>query len=360
MFNLELDLDVVDCDDTFVSDTGTWKGSNLKLNSQGVTLVSPKDPALNAFNSESLEGNTSSRGSRYIRPQGAPFIVHYSELKRLEKLGSGAQGCVYRCLHTTTNEVVALKEISLDLSDDSLTKNIEREIRALYKTNCPHIVPSYGAWFREGKVCICLEMMTLGSLDSIICFGRLSDLILKTVAYHVCCALCHLREHHIIHRDIKPSNFLVSDRGEVKVADFGVSAIFETTIKDLNPDYTFVGTVKYMAPEWLCSPHKDYRSDVWSLGISLLELAGERVFCFDNQEITIFDMMKAIMNSPPKADPTLYSEHFCDFISSCLQINIEDRASADQLLQHPWLANVDLQSGHMLLKSLIKDRLKKK
>ena len=155
------------------------------------------------------------------------------------------------------------------------------------------------------------------------------------------------KERRTIHRDIKPSNLLVDAAGNVKIADFGVSGELGHTLAKCA---SWVGTVHYMSPERIQGSAYSYDSDVWSLGITLLELA-TGAFPYpperDGRRLSFWDLLDAIVESPPPTPPSHFAPQFHSFIGACLQKEPARRASSSQLLHHPLLASataVDLPS----------------
>ncbi|ONH97668.1 hypothetical protein PRUPE_7G204700 [Prunus persica] len=158
-------------------------------------------------------------------------------------------------------------------------------------------------------------------------------------------------EKHIIHRDFKPSNLLINHQGEIKITDFGVSAIKASTSEQAN---TFVGTFNYMSPERIVGGNYSYKSDIWSLGLVLLECAtGQFPYLPPDQAQvwdSFFELMSAIVEQPPPCAPSdQFSQEFCSFISACVQKDPKDRSSAHDLLTHPFInmyndLNIDLAS----------------
>lgn len=152
-------------------------------------------------------------------------------------------------------------------------------------------------------------------------------------------------EKHIIHRDLKPSNILINHRGEVKISDFGVSARISSSSAQRD---TFTGTFRYMAPERISAQKHGYMSDIWSLGLVILECATGS-FPYPSCD-SFYELLETVVDQPPpSASPDHFSEEFCSFISACIQKDVKDRSSAQKLLEHPFLSmyddlNVDLAS----------------
>jgi mitogen-activated protein kinase kinase len=149
-------------------------------------------------------------------------------------------------------------------------KQILRELQIMHDCHSPYIISFYGAFLADPNICMCIEFMDKGSLDGVYKkIGPIDIEVVGKVALAVLEGLMYLYDvHRIIHRDIKPSNILLNSKGQVKICDFGVSGELINSIAD-----TFVGTSTYMSPERIQGAQYTVKSDVWSLGISLIELA---------------------------------------------------------------------------------------
>ena len=196
--------------------------------------------------------------------------------------------------------MLALKIIPVE-ADEAKRKAILLELKALHEASHPSIVSFYCAFYREGAVHVALEYMDASLLDISRGAGAsLPEPVLAAIALPVLHGLVYMhREKHIIHRDIKPSNLLVDGLGNVKIADFGVSGELHHTLAKCA---SWVGTVHYMSPERIQGGAYSYDSDVWSLGITLLELASgafpyppER----NGHRLSFWDLLDAIVESPP-------------------------------------------------------------
>jgi serine/threonine protein kinase len=188
---------------------------------------------------------------------------------RLEELGSGNGGSVLRVKHKMTDVEMARKIIYLDVNPQVRTQ-ILRELTILHECNSPYIVGVYGNFYHNKEISIVMEHMDGGSLDKILkCGGRIPVDMIQRIAFAVCSGLKYLKETHgIIHRDVKPSNILVNSNGEIKLCDFGVSGQLINSLAT-----SFVGTSSYMAPERLLGSTYSVLSDIFSLGLSLVEMA---------------------------------------------------------------------------------------
>eukprot|EP00128_Syssomonas_multiformis_P018141 Colp12_sorted_trinity150504_noHs@12349 len=269
-----------------------------------------------------------------------------------EELGAGNGGVVKKVLHKPTNQIMARKLIHLELKP-AVRRQIMRELRILHDCNSPYIVGFYGAFFSEGEISICMEFMDGGSLDAAYKKTIISEDILGKIAISVLRGLIYLREaHKIIHRDVKPSNILVNSAGEIKICDFGVSGELINSMAN-----SFVGTRSYMAPERLQGAGYSVQSDVWSLGLSLIEMAVGRFPIPPEPEgaatgepvkvkpLAIFELLEYIVNEPPPSLPLhmQFSDEFRDFINKCLIKEPADRPTPRKLLDHPFIKRAEAE-----------------
>ncbi|KAG6848774.1 hypothetical protein H0H93_014127 [Arthromyces matolae] len=197
------------------------------------------------------------------------FDLRNEDLKDLQELGQGNGGSVKKVEHTPTGTIMAKKIVLID-AKPAVRKQILRELQIMHDCKSKYIISFWGAFLADPNICICMEYMDKGSLDGIYKkIGAIDIDIVGQVALAVLEGLTYLYDvHRIIHRDIKPSNILFNSRGEIKLIDFGVSGELINSIAD-----TFVGTSTYMSPERIQGAQYTVKSDVWSLGISLIELA---------------------------------------------------------------------------------------
>ncbi|KDR82960.1 hypothetical protein GALMADRAFT_151969 [Galerina marginata CBS 339.88] len=197
------------------------------------------------------------------------FDLKNEDLKDLQELGQGNGGSVKKVEHIPTKTIMAKKIVLID-AKPSVRKQILRELQIMHDCHSKYIISFWGAFLADPNICICMEFMDKGSLDGIYKkIGPIDIDVVGKVALAVLEGLTYLYDvHRIIHRDIKPSNILCNSRGEIKICDFGVSGELINSIAD-----TFVGTSTYMSPERIQGAQYAVKSDVWSLGISLIELA---------------------------------------------------------------------------------------
>ncbi|XP_055879180.1 serine/threonine-protein kinase 10-like isoform X3 [Biomphalaria glabrata] len=254
------------------------------------------------------------------------------------EIGEGAFGAVYKARRKDNNELAALKQVEIKNEEDLEDFSVEINILA----ECAHknIVGLHEAFFFENKLWMFIEYCGGGALDSIMVDLEkpLTEPMIRYVAHEMCVALAFLHEHKVIHRDIKAGNVLLTQEGDVKLADFGVSAKNTKTAQRRD---TFIGTPYWMAPEViLCETLKDvpydYKADIWSLGITMIEFAQIEP---PNKEMHPMRVLIKIQKAePPNFDkPSRWSKDFRDFVSKCLVKNPEQRVTAQELLEHPFI-----------------------
>ncbi|EKJ68115.1 hypothetical protein NXS19_005461 [Fusarium pseudograminearum] len=242
----------------------------------------------------------------------------------------------------TTGTVMAMKEMRLELDDAKFT-TILKELVILHECISPYIIDFYGAFFQEGAVYMCIEYMDGGSIDKLYA-GGIPENVLRKITYSTVMGLKSLKEEHsIIHRDVKPTNILVNTRGQVKICDFGVSGNLVASIARTN-----IGCQSYMAPERISgggyaqAGNSDgsysVQSDVWSLGLTVIECAKGAYPYPPEVSSTIFSQLSAIVEGEPPAMPEEgYSDTATDFVRSCLHKIPKQRPTYAMLLKHPWL-----------------------
>ncbi|KAJ3452918.1 sterile20-like kinase isoform b-related [Anaeramoeba flamelloides] len=263
----------------------------------------------------------------------------------VEELGKGSYGSVYKARQKGTGEIVAVKMISLE--EDEGLDDIKIEIEILKKCKHKNIVKYIGTYFKEETLWIVMEYCGGGSVSDLcqILEKGLSEKQIAAIMYGSIEGLRYFHSNRKIHRDIKGGNILLNDKGDVKLADFGVSAQLTKTMSKRN---TFIGTPYWMAPEVIQDyQNYDSRADIWSLGITAIELAEIVPPRCD------IHPMRVLFIIPKKEPPKLknsrkYSKEFNDFIAKCLVKDYEKRPKAKQLLKHPFI-----KKGRKFLKSNI-------
>ncbi|KAL6908909.1 kinase-like domain-containing protein [Trichoderma evansii] len=261
------------------------------------------------------------------------------ELEVMKELGSGNGGTVSKVKHLTTGTVMARKVIHVEAKKE-MRRRIVRELQIMHGCHSEYIVMFYGAFLNHNNdVIMCMEYMDVGALDRVSrVFGPIRVDVLGKIAEATLGGLTYLYvKHHIMHRDIKPSNILINSRGNIKLCDFGVSGELVNSIAD-----TFVGTSTYMAPERIQGEKYTVKSDVWSFGLTIMELAigkfpfgSEHIDEDDSGPAGILDLLQQIVNEPapklPKSDafPSILE----DMIQKCLFKEPEKRPTPQELFE---------------------------
>lgn len=281
---------------------------------------------------------------------GQTFSISLDEVEVLTELGKGNYGTVYKVKHAkrraprfgsglsrkplpvqysqsdpspvrpaedstedpgdgTTGMIMAMKEMRLELDDAKFT-TILKELVILHECISPYIIDFYGAFFQEGAVYMCIEYMDGGSIDKLYT-GGIPESVLRKITYSTVMGLKSLKdEHSIIHRDVKPTNILVNSRGQVKICDFGVSGNLVASIARTN-----IGCQSYMAPERISgggfaqAGNSDgsysVQSDVWSLGLTVIECA------------------KGAYPYPPEVSSTIFSQLSVSLLNGLSTIEVQ-------------------------------------
>ncbi|WWC65720.1 uncharacterized protein I303_108342 [Kwoniella dejecticola CBS 10117] len=269
------------------------------------------------------------------------------DLISIKRLGEGTGGAVELVQDKKSGKIMAKKVIART-TNPAMHKQLLRELEILNVCSSPYIVEHYGSFLteRDSVIGILMEYCEAGSLDNLL--GKMkkggmmcSEHVLGRIASSVLKGLDYLHDHRIIHRDIKPSNIVLNKQGVVKLCDFGVSGELVDSIAG-----TFTGTSFYMAPERIQNQPYTIKADVWSLGMTLHEVAHLR-FPFppegENQSVAPIELLSYIVTAPTPVmvdDPTVgrvWSDGFKSFMADCLIRSGTDRPYPWQLLQHPFI-----------------------
>ncbi|XP_033731087.1 dual specificity mitogen-activated protein kinase kinase 4-like [Pecten maximus] len=266
------------------------------------------------------------------------------DLKELVEIGRGNYGYVTKMVHEVSSTVMAVKRIRSTV-DEREQKQLLMDLEVVMRSNdCPFIVQFYGALFKEGDCWICMEVMDI-SLDKFykyiycVVFSSIPEDILGKITVATVKALNYLKENlKIIHRDVKPSNIMLDRKGNIKLCDFGISGQLVDSIAKSRD----AGCRPYMAPERIdpraSSKGYDIRSDVWSLGITLMELATGK-FPYPKWN-SVFDQLTQVVQGPPpqlKGTEGKFSEDFVNFLNTCLTKDEKERPKYNKLIEHPFI-----------------------
>ncbi|CAL7948680.1 dual specificity mitogen-activated protein kinase kinase 4 [Xylocopa sonorina] len=284
--------------------------------------------------------------------QLSPNVIYdftSEDLQDLGEIGRGGFGTVNKMIHRISDTVMAVKRIRSTV-DEREQKQLLMDLEVVMKSNeCPCIVQFYGALFKEGDCWICMELMDT-SLDIFYKFihevlkERIPERILGKITVATVKALNYLKEKlRIIHRDVKPSNILLDRHGNIKLCDFGISGQLVDSIARTRD----AGCRPYMAPERI-DPQRakgyDVRSDVWSLGITLMEIA-TGYFPYPKWNSVFEQLYQVVQGDPPRLSPNENGNHFTmdfvNFVNTCLIKEETQRPKYNKLLEHPFIRKAE-------------------
>ncbi|TKR83052.1 hypothetical protein L596_016705 [Steinernema carpocapsae] len=262
------------------------------------------------------------------------------------KLGEGSYGSVHKAIHRTTGHILAVKKVPVDTD----LQEIIKEITIMQQCDSPYVVKYYGSYFKNSDLWIVMEYCGAGSVSDIMRLRRktIAEPEIRAILRDTLKGLQYLHGLKKIHRDIKAGNILLNMEGHAKLADFGVAGQLTDTMAKRN---TVIGTPFWMAPEVIQEIGYDTKADIWSLGITAIEMAEGRPPHAD------IHPMRAIFMIPTKPPPTFknpedWSPEFVAFISDCLVKEPEQRRTADHLLELDFITGAP---GPDVLQDMIKD-----
>ncbi|BFZ02853.1 hypothetical protein BsWGS_05892 [Bradybaena similaris] len=289
-----------------------------------------------------------STGKLQISPEES-FEFTSEDLRDLGEMGRGNYGFVNKMIHEKSGTIMAVKRIRSTVEERD-QKQLLMDLDVVMRSNeCPYIVQFYGALFKEGDCWICMELMDI-SLDKFYKFvyGHLGSFIPENILGKITVAtvkaLNYLKEKlKIIHRDVKPSNILLDRKGNIKLCDFGISGHLVDSIAKSRD----AGCRPYMAPERIdpkaSSRGYDVRSDVWSLGITLMELATGK-FPYPKWQ-SVFDQLQQVVqgSAPRLPSDNRFSAECINFINTCLTKEDKQRPKYNKLLEDPFIKRFEVE-----------------
>ncbi|XP_055517403.1 dual specificity mitogen-activated protein kinase kinase 5 isoform X3 [Leucoraja erinacea] len=281
---------------------------------------------------EGLSNNSLKKSSAELKKILANGQMNEQDIQYRDILGHGNGGTVYKAYHVPSGKILAVK------CDSS------------------YIIGFYGAFFVENRISICTEFMDGGSLDV---YRKIPEHVLGRISVAVVKGLTYLWSLKILHRDVKPSNMLVNTRGQVKLCDFGVSTQLVNSIAK-----TYVGTNAYMAPERIAGEQYGIHSDVWSFGISFMELALGRfpypqvlrpgevlndVIQKNQGSLMPLQLLQCIVDEDPPVLPVgEFSESFVHFITQCMRKLPTERPAPEELMVHPFVVHYNDKNAEVV------------
>ncbi|XP_054167403.1 serine/threonine-protein kinase 10-like [Oppia nitens] len=301
-----------------------------------------------------------SNGSSDVKRKKVYHNIRFNEnpedfWRIIGEVGDGAFGKVFKAENRETGKLAAAKICELKGEDELDDFTVEIDILS----ECKHqnVVQLLEAFFFEEKLWMLIEFCEGGAIDSIMIDLEkpLTENQIRYVCHHMCKGLDFLHKQKIIHRDLKAGNVLLTLDGEVKLADFGVSAKNKETLQKRD---SFIGTPYWMAPEVvMCETFRDnpydYKADIWSLGVTLIEFA--QMEPPNHQMAPMRVLLKVQKADPPKLDnPSLWSKEFSDFLAHCLIKDPTQRSTASELLNHAFIRDVSDKKSILALISEFK------
>jgi serine/threonine protein kinase len=274
-----------------------------------------------------------------------------TEFDLIELIGQGNYGKVYKALHKKTGKIYAAKIANIGTCNE--IESFKKEINVLSQCDSPYIVHYFGSYIKNYQIWIILEYCDGGSLLELINIlpKSLNEEQIASLVNMMLLGLNFLHENKKIHRDVKTGNILLTRVGIAKLGDFGVST---QLMHSFSKKISKIGTPFYMSPEVIMQNRYNYKCDIWSLGITIIEMAeGEPPFA----KVKPYLVLKKIITQPPTGlkNKEKWSQEFNDFVSKCLIFEPNDRPSAKELLNHPFI--VKNNRGNKLISELINNCL---
>eukprot|EP01125_Pyxidicula_operculata_P005765 TRINITY_DN2012_c0_g1_i1.p1 TRINITY_DN2012_c0_g1~~TRINITY_DN2012_c0_g1_i1.p1 ORF type:complete len:948 (-),score=205.72 TRINITY_DN2012_c0_g1_i1:135-2978(-) len=267
----------------------------------------------------------------------------------LEQIGVGAMGVVVKAAHKKLNGLVIAIKI-VEGGNKKLQEDLEKEMEILKQCRSENVIAYFGTIIRENETWILMDYCAVGSVKDVIktTMETLNEPQCKYILLGTLKGLAYMHQRKILHLDVKAANILLTDQGTVKLADFGVSQVLKTN-EMIEKQDDYVGSPLFMAPEVIRKEGYGTQADIWSLGITIIEMTQGRP---PNTDINCIEKLPQLAErEPPKFPvPSKYSPGFNEFLSTCLTKDVSKRPSAIDLLTHPFMRDVP---GPDVLRELI-------
>ncbi|KAJ3144797.1 hypothetical protein HDU89_007761 [Geranomyces variabilis] len=343
----------------------TPAGSSHSLsdrNASSASLGVPFFTAMSASTSASSFRDNYSPHNQQNMPepvQQDPLSMNVDDYQIGEPIGYGSSAIVYIALYKPTNIKVAIKMIDLDMFERNQIDELRREIQIMSLSKHPNLLPVYGSFVNGSKLLIVTPFLSSGSCLDIMKTAfqdGMDEVSIATILRQALEGLAYLHKNGLIHRDVKAGNLLIHEDGLVQLADFGVSSSLMDTGERRGLRKTFVGTPCWMAPEVMEQSGYDYKADIWSFGITALELATGHAPFAKYPPLKV--LMMTLQSDPPTLDRDAtkhkYSKLFKEMIDMCLVKDPARRPNAEKLLGHPFFKQAAKKRSYLVSALLAK------